>query len=121
MGRIFICTTCNRYAAPCLGEMTPGERLARAVKVAAGDRLAVRMVECLNTCPNPCAAALREPGKAVIRFGGLVPEDTEALIEAAELYAGSTNGDLSPGTLPRQLRNKIAGRVTLGVSEMARS
>jgi predicted metal-binding protein len=120
MGRIFICTTCNRYAAPPMGEMTPGERLARAVKVAAGGSIAVRMVECLNTCPNPCAAALREPGKTVIRFGGLVPEDTQALIEAAEIYAQSPDGDLSPTALPGRLHAKVAGRITLGVSETAR-
>jgi predicted metal-binding protein len=42
-----------------------------AVKSAAAkaaSQVAVRTVVCLNGCPHPCAAALRDPGKSVIRF-----------------------------------------------------
>jgi predicted metal-binding protein len=123
VGRIFICTACDRYSLRSTREMTRGERLARAVKAAAiadGDAVAVRMVECLNTCPNPCAAALREPGKTVIRFGGLVAEDSDALITAAKLYERSLDGDLASEALPQRLRDKVTGRVTLGLPEMAR-
>lgn len=122
MCRIFICTTCNRYAPPRADETSPGLRLAQTVKAAAAadKTIAVRMVECLNTCPNPCAAAFREPGKAVIRFGGLEPGDTSALLAAATTYAQSTDGILSPNTLPERLRSKIAGCITLGIPELAR-
>jgi predicted metal-binding protein len=120
--RIFICTTCNRYAPQRSDETSPGLRLAQTVKAAAAQdkTIAVRMVECLNTCPNPCAAALREPGKAVIRFGGLKPEDTSALLAAATAYAQSADGILSPNALPERLRSKLAGCITLGVPELAR-
>ncbi len=123
MARIFICTTCNRYTPAGEGEMTPGYRLARAMKAAAvagGNTVAVRMVECLNSCPQPCAAALREPGKVVIRFGGLGPEDAPALLDAARIYAESQDGDLATPNLPERLRDKITGCVTLGVPGMMR-
>jgi predicted metal-binding protein len=56
----------------------------------------------------------------VIRFGGLEPEDTSALLAAATTYAQSTDGILSPNTLPERLRRKLTGCVTLGVPELAR-
>lgn len=120
MARIFVCTTCNRYAPPEAGEDTPGLQLARAMKraaAAAGNTVAVRMVECLNTCPQPCAAALREPGKVVIRFGRLGPEDAPALLAAAQIYAETANGDLAESAMPERLRDKVTGCVTLGVRE----
>ena len=122
MARIFICTTCNRYAPAPAGEMSPGLQLAQAMKrtaAAAGNAVAVRMVECLNTCPQPCAAALREPGKAVIRFGRLGPEDAPALLAAAEAYAQAPTGDLPASAMAERLRAKVTGCVTLGVLEMA--
>lgn len=124
MARIFVCTTCNRYAQAPVDETTPGLRLALAMKQAAaatGTSLAVRMVECLNTCPQPCAAALREPGKAVIRFGRLEPEDAPALLAVAEAYAQTPQGDVAASAIPARLRAKITGCVTLGVHELAES
>lgn len=124
MARIFVCTTCNRYAQAPMGEITPGLRLAQAMKLAAasaGTSLAVRMVECLNTCPQPCAAALREPGKAVIRFGRLDPEDAPALLAVAEAYAQAPRGDVAANAIPARLRAKITGCVTIGVQELAES
>jgi predicted metal-binding protein len=118
VARVFICTTCNRYAPAAAGEASPGLQLAQAMKraaLAAGNSVAVRMVECLNTCPQPCAAALREPGKAVIRFGRLEPEDAPALLAAAEAYAEAPTGDLAETAMPARLRAKVTGCVTLGV------
>ena len=120
MARIFVCTTCNRYEPARQGADSPGLQLARAMKrmaAAAGNTIAIRMVECLNTCPQPCAAALREPGKVVIRFGRLEPEDAPALLAAAAAYAETANGDLRDAALPERLRHKVAGCVTLGVLE----
>jgi predicted metal-binding protein len=113
-GRIFVCLTCNRYAPPPAGEPTRGQRLAAAMKAAAlkaGNPVAVRTVECLNGCPHPCTAALRAPGKCVIRFAELAAEDAPALIEAAEVYARSVDGDIPAEALPASLRPKVSGRV----------
>lgn len=113
-GRIFVCVTCDRYAAPATGETPPGRRLAGALQAqarAAGSSLTVRTVECLNGCPRPCTAALRTPGKCVIRFSGLTPEDAPALVEAAEQYAASADGNLAAESLPSGLGAKISLRV----------
>ena len=109
-GRIFVCVTCNRYAAPAPGEVAPGRRLAAAL-LAQSSGVTIRTVECLNGCPRPCTAALRMPGKCVIRFSGLTPEDAPALIAAAELYAASADGNLLPGAMQESLAGKISLRV----------
>ena len=113
-GRIFVCQTCNRYAPPKAGEATPGARLAGAMKAAAArapSPVVVRTVECLNGCPRPCAAALRAPGKCVIRFAALTADDAAALVEAAALYAQSADGNIADEALPAALRAKVSSRV----------
>ena len=118
-GRIFVCTTCHRYAPPPAGQPTPGQLLAHAMKQHAarhGSAVAVRTVEYLNGCPHPCAAALRMPGKMVIRFAQLTAADAPALLEAAALYAASADGDVTDAALPVSLRGKVADRVTARVA-----
>lgn len=113
-GRILVCLTCNRYAPPAAGETAPGRRLAEALTARAhepGRAVTVRTVECLNGCPKPCTAAFRTPGKCLIRFSGLVPEDAPALIELAERYAESPDGNLDPSQFPSGLGAKVSLRV----------
>lgn len=115
-GRVFVCATCNRYDPAPAGQETPGLRLAHAMKQHAarrGGTVAVRTVECLNGCPHPCTAALRTPGKVVIRFSGLVTEDAPALLDAAALYAESPDGDVPAEALPASLRGKVSDRVSM--------
>lgn len=117
-GRVFVCTTCDRYAGSLAGQPTPGQRLAHAMRQYAarcGGTVAVRTVECLNGCPHPCTAALRAPGKVVIRFSELSAEDAPALIEAAERYAETPGGDIPPDALPASLRGKVSDRVSVRV------
>jgi predicted metal-binding protein len=118
-GRIFVCTTCHRYAPAPAGQPTPGALLAAAMKrhaAASGSGVTVRTVECLNGCPHPCAAALRMPGKMVIRFAQLTEADAPALLEAATLYARSTDGNVTDAALPAGLRDKVADRVAVRVA-----
>jgi predicted metal-binding protein len=113
-GRVFVCATCHRYAPVPAGQPTPGLLLAAAMKrhaAAAGGGVTVRTVECLNGCPQPCAAALRMPGKMVIRFARLTTADAPALLHAADLYARSPDGDVTTDALPAGLRGKVADRV----------
>lgn len=115
-GRIFVCATCNRHAPTPAGQATPGLRLAQAMKRHAaqcGSAIAVRTVECLNGCPHPCTAALRTPGKTIIRFAGLTTDDAPALLEAAARYADSADGDLPAEAFPASLRGKITDRASL--------
>jgi predicted metal-binding protein len=113
-GRIIVCLTCDRYGSPRAGEPTPGRRLAVALLANAhqpGHQVTVRTVECLNGCPHPCTAALRTPGKCVIRFSGLTPDDAPALIETAARYATSADGDIPAEAMPASLRDKISLRI----------
>lgn len=115
-GRVFVCMTCDRYDPAPAGQATPGQRLAQAMKQHAarcGSTVAIRTVECLNGCPHPCAAALRTPGKMVIRFSGLTTEDAPALLDAAALYAESFDGDVPSQGLPASLRGKVSDRVSV--------
>ena len=107
--RIFVCVTCNRYSPTPAGEATPGQRLADAMR-RCGTAVAVRTVECLNGCPHPCAAALRTPGKTIIRFSELSADDAPALLEAAALYAESDGGDVQ---VPASLLPKVSDRVSV--------
>ena len=114
IGRIFVCRTCDRYAAPPAGEATRGGRLAAALLAGAaspGHQVTIRAVECLNGCPHPCTAALRGAGKYVIRFSGLEPGDALALIEMAERYAASRDGNIPDEAFPGNLRGKVSLRV----------
>ena len=115
-GRIFVCVTCDRYASPAADAPSPGRALAGALQARAradGEGLAVRTVQCLNGCPHPCTAALRMPGKCMIRFSGLTIEDAPALIQAAQDYAESADGNLPAEAMPPRLRSKISLRVAL--------
>ena len=116
-GRIFVCLTCSRYSPAPSGEPSRGEEMVRAVKRAAaagGGVIAVRSVECLNGCPNPCTAALRTSGKNQLRFSHLIPEDAPALIEAAMLYTKSGDGSIPIDSMPLQLRGKLSDPVEAG-------
>ncbi|MGH7122026.1 MAG: DUF1636 family protein [Acetobacteraceae bacterium] len=115
-GRIFVCTTCDRYAAAPPGDPTPGQLLAQAMKRRAAEiasPIVIRTVECLNACPKPCTAALRAPGKMIMRFSRLTPEDAPALLDAARGYAESADGNLPEEALAPRLSGKLAGRVRL--------
>ena len=107
--RIFVCVTCSRYAPTPVGEATPGQRLADAMR-RAGTAVAIRTVECLNGCPHPCAAALRTPGKTIIRFSDLGTDDAPALLDTAIHYAASADGEIP---IPATLRAKVSDRVSL--------
>ena len=114
IGRIFVCRTCDRYAPPPAGKPTRGGCLAATLLASAaspGHQVIVRAVEYLNGCPRPCTAALRSAGKYVIRFSGLEPSDAPDLIEMAERYAESADGNIPDEAFPGTLRGKVSLRV----------
>jgi predicted metal-binding protein len=80
---LFVCTTCDRYMVPA-EEPSRGERVLAAVRAEAerqGVGAAVSSVACVNSCPRPSGAAMREGrGGGVFRFARLVPEDAPALV-----------------------------------------
>ncbi len=81
--RLFVCTTCDRYATRPT-QPTRGAVVLAAVREAAA-RLSVahlvNEVACVMSCPRPCGAALREGrGGGVYRFALLSPADAPALV-----------------------------------------
>lgn len=112
--RLFLCATCSRYSPARIGELSRGEQLITAVKGAAlkvGVNVTVRSVECLNSCPNSCAAALRAQGKTLLRFARLDISDATALVNVAVQYMQSATGDIPSTELPEQLRGKLVDRI----------
>jgi predicted metal-binding protein len=82
--RLFVCTTCDRYAA-VVESPTRGEALLAAVRRAAAERGVghlVGAVACVMSCPRPNGAAVREGrGGGVFRFARLREADAPALVE----------------------------------------
>ena len=111
-GRIFVCITCDRYASHP-GAITRGQGFATAVKATARARAGttIRTVECLNNCRQPCAAALRAPGKPVVRFGNLGVDDIPALLDAADVHTATADAAAVLSALPTSLRAKVSGTV----------
>ncbi|HET9018751.1 MAG TPA: DUF1636 family protein [Acetobacteraceae bacterium] len=81
--RLFVCTTCDRYATPPASP-TRGETLLAAVRAEAERRGVARLVNevaCVMSCPTPCGAAVREGrGGGVFRFARLAPRHAPALV-----------------------------------------
>ena len=110
--RLFVCTTCDRYAAPppvpSRGETLLAAVLAEAERRGVG--FAVSAVACVNSCPHPAGAALREGrGGGVFRFAQLTPPDAPALVG---FLARRTAGEAVavPGSLAQRVASYILPR-----------
>ena len=107
--RLYVCTTCDRYA-PVLVSPTRGEIMLAAVQAEAARQGAdgiVSPVPCVNSCPRPAGAALREGrGGAVFRFARLAPADAAALVTFAASWAC---GD--PVAVPASLAGRVASYI----------
>jgi predicted metal-binding protein len=112
--RLFVCTTCDRYAAEPASP-TRGEILLATVREAAvrcGIPHLVNEVACVMSCPRPCGAAVREGrGGGVWRFAMLAPADAPALVAFLARRSGSEPADL-PEPLVRRLAAYIPPRRT---------
>lgn len=107
--RLFVCTTCDRYATERPDE-TRGEAMLAAVQAEAarqGAAGAVSAVPCVNSCPRPCGAAVREGrGGGVFRFAHLVPSDAPALVSFVLRRAAGETVEV-----PAELAGRVASYI----------
>ena len=82
--RLFVCTTCDRYAAVAESP-TRGETMLAAVRREAlrrGVAHLIGAVACVMSCPRPNGAAVREGrGGGMFRFARLNEADVPALVD----------------------------------------
>lgn len=115
--KLYICMTCMRDEAVRDDIGTRGSRLAVAVEAALladadlAAKIALRRVECLNSCLSHCAVAFRSQGKMGLRFSRLEPENAAAVVEMASKYAASQDGNVAKSDWPEILRSKNTARI----------
>ncbi len=119
LAHMFVCRTCprpgeTRHGRPGAGT---GLRLASALeaRLAGEDAIALRRVECLSGCRNPCNVRLACPGKPSLTFHVLDLQDVDDLASFARHYAAagddSTAASLVPGPLAARISSRIPSRV----------
>jgi predicted metal-binding protein len=114
--KLYACETCVRDLRLSPGQSSRGRQLIHALselirqETPAPD-FGFRVVSCLNGCLNPCNIALRCRGKYSLRFSRLNPQDAQAVMTFAKLYAASTNGDIPQQQWPQVLLDKITVRI----------
>src|SRR5262249_1536410 len=87
---LLVCTRCER-----------GDKLyarVRRLRKLRGLKQTFKLDEarCLDLCDAPCAIQLEGKNRSTVARTSLVPEDAEAVVDAAVAYAGLAPGDEIP-------------------------
>lgn len=102
--RLFVCTTCDRYA-PAPAAPKRGAAMLAAVRAEAtrvGVAHLVNEVACVMSCPRPCGAAVREGrGGGMYRFALLTPADAPALVAFVAARAADGAAPVPPALADR--------------------
>ena len=112
---MYVCQTCERDGPLAPGEPSRGRALSDAVEAALREAglepdIALRRVNCLNGCLNPCNVALRATGKFNLRFSRLEAPHAAAVVQIAAEYHASADGDVPEDRWPAPLRGRLTVR-----------
>ena len=112
---IYVCTTCRRPDDP-EDYPRPGAALAAAtIRAAENSGVSVQPLRCLANCKRGCSAVLRRTDSSMPAwtyvFGNLDPADAQALVQGAQLLAGSADGLMPWRGRPEALKRGLIARV----------
>ena len=112
---IYVCTTCRR-PEDSEDYPRPGAALAAAtIRAAENSGVSVQPLRCLANCKRGCSAVLRRTDSSMPAwtyvFGNLDPADAQALVQGAQLLAGSADGLMPWRGRPEALKRGLIARV----------
>jgi predicted metal-binding protein len=113
---VYVCTTCRRPDDP-EDYPRPGAALAAAtIRAAESTGVDVRPMRCLANCKRGCTAVMRRTDAAnpswTYVFGNLdAAADAQALVQGAQLLAGSADGLMPWKGRPDALKRGLIARV----------
>lgn len=118
--RLIVCTTCRHSdEEPVDAEgRTGGQRLLGLIEAAGAgvDGLRVKEQACLWACASRCSVYLsgqNKPGYLAGRFAP-TPEDAQAVVDFARLYAASPEGAVAYRDWPEGIKGHFIARLPNG-------
>ncbi|MEJ6784442.1 DUF1636 family protein [Aminobacter sp. Piv2-1] len=107
---MLVCSSC-RDETGSDAHPRAGARLAENTRMAAGNDISVRSVECLGNCKRRLSAALIRDGSWSYVFGDLRISSGEDLVTGARLFATSTDGLIPWRGRPDSLKRGLVARI----------
>lgn len=107
---ILVCSSC-RDEHGSDAHPRAGAKLAEDARIAAGNDISVRTVECLGNCKRRLSAALIRDGAWSYVFGDLTISSGEDLVTGARLFATSTDGLIPWRGRPDSLKRGLVARI----------
>src|SRR5262249_55032516 len=102
-----VCVTCNDDTSAALADTVAAGLRRRGFSQA----LQLRRSQCLATCQHPGAVVFGAIGKCKLRFNDIACTDVEAILDLAEAYLQSANGEPDLSQWPENLRKRLVAVV----------
>ena len=107
-----VCVSCDPDASETARRPLLGEILADRVESGLrrrwfGEVLHLRRVQCLASCQHPSTVVFGAIGKCKVRLNDIGWGDAEAILDLAEAYVLSTDGEPDVSQWPEHLRKRL--------------
>ncbi|HEY4201376.1 MAG TPA: DUF1636 domain-containing protein [Devosiaceae bacterium] len=114
--KLTICSTCGRAGSHMAATRSEGDRLADAVEAgiaARGHGPAIVRFQCLWACKSACTVLIEGVGRNGYLAGGFTPDAAAAtaLLDWADAYAASTDGNVPYGQWPDGMKGHFIARL----------